>query len=134
MYLSDSEQNLTREEMASFNVFFDNLLPPSFQYFYLENNGGYPLNNEDGNFFILGGFNPIKYGELPIEQLYNDLTECFGELRKMVPFAYDEGGNCFLLSLKEGDSFGEVFIFLMDEKELVTVADSFDEFIEELFG
>lgn len=33
MYLSDSEQNLTREEMASFNAFFDNLLPPSFQYF-----------------------------------------------------------------------------------------------------
>lgn len=36
MYLSDSEQNLTREEMASFNAFFDNLLPPSFQYFYLD--------------------------------------------------------------------------------------------------
>lgn len=52
----------------------------------------------------------------------------------MLPFAYDEGGNFFLLSLKEGNSFGEVFIFLMDEKELVTVADSFDEFIEELFS
>lgn len=134
MYLSDSEQKLTREEMASFNALFDNLLPQSFQDFYLENNGGYPLNNEDGNFFMLGGFIPVKYGELPIEQLYKDLTKNFGELRKMVPFAHDEGGNCFLLSLKEGDSFGEIFVFLMDEKELVSVADSFDDFIEELFG
>lgn len=93
MYLSDSEQNLTREEMESFNAFFDNLLPPSFQYFYLENNGGYPLNNEDDNFFILGRFNPIKYGELPIEQLYNDLTECFGELKKCCPLLMMRGGT-----------------------------------------
>ncbi|MBW1215859.1 SMI1/KNR4 family protein [Pantoea allii] len=134
MYLSDSEQKLTREEMASFNALFGNRLPQSFQDFYLKNNGGYPLNNEDGNFFMLGGFNSVKYGERPIEELYGDLTESFGDLRKMVPFAYDEGGNSFLLSLKEGDSFGEIFVFLMDEKELVSVADSFDEFIEELFG
>ncbi|MDF7759016.1 SMI1/KNR4 family protein [Kosakonia cowanii] len=97
MYLSDTEQKLTREEMASFNALFDNLLPQSFLDFYLENNGGYPLNNEDGNFFLLGGFNPVKYGELPIEQLYNDLTEHFRELRKMVPFAHDEGGELFLV-------------------------------------
>ena len=134
MYLSDTEQKLTREEMASFNALFDNILPQSFLDFYLENNGGYPLNNEDGNFFLLGGFYPVKYGELSIEQLYSDLMEYFGELRKMVPFAHDEGGNCFLLSLNEGASFGEIYVFLMDEKELVTVADSFDEFIEELFG
>ena len=74
-------------------LFLTICFPHHFSIFIWINNGGYPLNNEDGNFFIVGGFNPIKYGELPIEQLYNDLTEYFGELRKMVPFAYDEGGT-----------------------------------------
>lgn len=134
MYLTDSEKKLTVDEINAFNAYFDYHLPSSFLDFYLKNNGGYPHNNEDGNPFILGGFNPIKYGDLPIEQLYHDLIESFGELRNMVPFAYDDGGNTFLLSLKSDDSLGKVFIFLMDDKEVELVADSFSEFLEELFA
>lgn len=134
MYLSDSERNLTSDDIKKFNELFNKKIPNSFQDFYLKNNGGYPLNNEDGNVFILGGFNPITYGELPIERLYQDLTESFGELRDMLPFAYDEGGNSFLLSVKEDDSFGKIFVFLMDEKEIEFITDSFTEFLEELFS
>ncbi|WP_129544207.1 SMI1/KNR4 family protein [Serratia sp. 1D1416] len=135
MYLSDSEKTLSVEEMDSFNALFNNDLPDSFKDFFLKNNGGYPIDNEEGNIFMLGGFNPIKYGDLPIEVIYQDLTESFAELKDMVPFAYDEGGNSFLLSLKkEDDSFGRVFVFLMDEKELEEVADSFSDFIGELFA
>lgn len=133
MYLLDSETKLTLVEIAVFNALFKHRLPSSFEVFYLANNGGYPRDNDEGNIFMLGGFNPIKYGELPIERLYQDLTESFGELRDMIPFAYDEGGNCFLLSLKGNDSFGKVFVFMMDEKELEEIADSFSEFIDELF-
>lgn len=134
MYLTDSENKLTVDEINAFNAYFDHHIPASFLDFYLKNNGGYPHDNEDGNPFMLGGFNPIKYGDLPIEQLYRDLTESFGELRNMVPFAYDDGGNTFLLSLKSDDSLGKVFIFLMDDKEVELVADSFSEFLEELFA
>ncbi|XTZ39048.1 SMI1/KNR4 family protein [Salmonella enterica] len=134
MYLSDSEKKLTAEDLKSFNEFFSHHLPVSFQDFYTKNNGGYPLNNQEGNAFMLGGFNPIRYGDLPIEKLYRDLIELFGELKNMVPFAYDEGGNTFLLSLKPDDSFGKIFIFLMDEKELELVADSFSELVDELFS
>ncbi|MEB5959508.1 SMI1/KNR4 family protein [Enterobacter sichuanensis] len=134
MYLSDSENKLTIYEINDFNASFDDRLPMSFLNFYLKNNGGYPHNNEDGNPFMLGGFNPIKYGDLPIEQLYHDLVESFGELRNMLPFAYDDGGNTFLLSLKSDDSLGKVFIFLLDDKEIELVADSFSEFLEELFS
>ncbi|HHK9551674.1 SMI1/KNR4 family protein [Enterobacter sichuanensis] len=134
MYLSDSENKLTIYEINDFNASFDDRLPMSFLNFYLKNNGGHPHNNEDGNPFMLGGFNPIKYGDLPIEQLYRDLIESFGELMNMVPFAYDGGGNSFLLSLKPDDSLGKVFIFLMDDKEVELVADSFSEFLEELFS
>ncbi|EDA2188095.1 SMI1/KNR4 family protein, partial [Salmonella enterica subsp. enterica serovar Montevideo] len=70
-------------------------------------------------------------GDLPIENIYSDLIDVFSNLKKMVPFAYDEGGNCFLLSLRDKD-YGKVYIWLMDEKELAFVSESFDEFINEL--
>ena len=133
MCLTGSENKLTVYEINAFNTSFDNHLPASFLDFYLKYNGGYPHNNEDGNPFMLGGFNPIKYGDLPIEQLYRDLVESFGKLRNMVSFAYDDGGNTFLLSLKSDDSLEKVFIFLMDDKEVELVSGSFSEFLEELF-
>lgn len=133
MCLTGSENKLTVYEINAFNTSFDNHLPASFFDFYLKNNGGYPHKNEDGNPFMLGGFNPIKYGDLPIEQLYRDLVESFGKLRNMVSFAYDDGGNSFLLSLKSDDSLEKVFIFLMDDKEVELVSGSFSEFLEELF-
>lgn len=133
MYLTDSENKLTVYEINAFNTIFDNKLPASFLDLYLKNNGGHPHKNKDGNPFMLGGFNPVKYGDLPIEQLYRDLVESFGELRNMVPFAYDDGGNSFLLSLKSDDSLGKVFIFFMDDKEVALVSGSFSEFLEELF-
>lgn len=133
MYLSDSEKNLTSDDMKKFNEFFNNKVPESFQDFYLKNNGGYPLNYEDGNIFMLGGFTPVKYGKRPIEKVYQDLIDAFEHLRDMLPFAYDYGGNAFLLSLKADNSFGKIFVFLMDEKETEFIADSFTEFLEELF-
>ncbi|HGH4621859.1 TPA: SMI1/KNR4 family protein [Enterobacter cloacae] len=134
MYLTASEYKLTVDEINAFNAYFDHHLPTSFLDFYLKNNGGYPHDNEESNPFMLGGFNPIKYGDLPIEKLYGDLVESFGELRNMVPFAYDDGGNSFLLSLKSDDLLGKVFIFLMDDKEIELVADSFSGFIKESFS
>ncbi len=133
MCLTGSENKLTVYEINAFNTSFDNHLPASFLDFYLKNNGGYPHKNEDGNPFMLGGFNPIKYGDLPIEQLYRDLVESFGKLRNMVSFAYDDWRNSFLLSLKSDDSLEKVFIFLMDDKEVELVSGSFSEFLEELF-
>jgi len=134
MYLSDSEKNLTLDDMKKFNEFYNNKLPESFQDFYLKNNGGFPLNYEDGNIFTLGGFTPVKYGKRPIEKVYQDLVEAFDQLRDMLPFAYDYGGNDFLLSLKANNSFGKIFVFLMDKKEIEFISDSFTEFLEELFS
>ncbi|EPT9213373.1 SMI1/KNR4 family protein [Enterobacter hormaechei] len=94
-YLTDSANKLTLDELNAFNAYFDHHLPASFLDFYLKNNGGYLHNNENSKPFMLGGFNPIKYGDLPIEQLNRDLVASFGELRNMVPFAYDDGGNYF---------------------------------------
>ncbi|MEW5291574.1 SMI1/KNR4 family protein [Erwinia papayae] len=132
MFLIESEKKLSAEDMKKFNGLFNGLLPQSFQDFYLLNNGGYPSDNEEGNFFMLNGFNPVTYGELPVEEIYKDILNGFPELRDMVPFAYDDGGNSFLLSLKDGDDFGKIFVLMMDEKELVEVADSFSSFLDDL--
>uniref|UniRef100_UPI0011787371 SMI1/KNR4 family protein n=1 Tax=Enterobacter hormaechei TaxID=158836 RepID=UPI0011787371 len=72
-YLTDSANKLTLDEINAFNAYFDHHLPASFLDFYLKNNGGYLHNNENSKPFMLGGFNPIKYGALPIEQLNSDL-------------------------------------------------------------
>ncbi|WP_172247197.1 SMI1/KNR4 family protein [Saccharibacillus endophyticus] len=76
-----------------------------------------------------GGFNPVRYGTLPAEKLYRDLLESFPELAGWFPFAYDQGGNCFLIDLDENRSPGSIRVWLMDGEELAEVTDSFDEFI-----
>lgn len=106
-------------------------LPAQFKNFYLVNNGGYLPEDNSDNPFLLGGFIAIKYGRVPIEKTYERLINGFPELKEMIPFAYDDGGNCFLLSLKDND-YGKVYIWLMDEKELGFVSQSFDEFINAL--
>lgn len=95
MYLTDLEYKLTVDEINAFNAYFDHHLPTSFLDFYLKNNGGYPNDNEENNPFMLGGFNPIKYGDLPIEKLYCDLIESFGELRIWFPLPMMMGGTLF---------------------------------------
>ncbi|RYJ38031.1 SMI1_KNR4 domain containing protein [Flavobacterium anhuiense] len=130
LILEESEQKLTIKEISEFEKLFNCSLPNSFKEFYLLNNGGH-YTEENQNRFILGGFNSIKYGDLPIEKLYTDLIEDFNKLSQMIPFAYDYGGNCFLLSLKKED-YNSIFLWLMDEKELVFVSRSFDLFISDL--
>lgn len=130
LILEESEQKLTIKEISTFEKLFNYLLPNSFKEFYLLNNGGY-FPEKNHNPFILGGFNSIKYGNLTIEQLYKDLIDDFNNLNQMIPFAYDHGGNLFLLSLKKED-FNSVYIWLMDEEKLVYVSKSFDLFISNL--
>lgn len=80
---------------------------------------------------MLSGFIPFKYGSASIERTYKDLVDDFPALKEFVPFADDQGGNCFLISMRKMD-YGKVYIWLMDEKELTFVIDSFDALINEV--
>lgn len=131
LILEESEKQLSFKELEEFSNYFDKEIPFSFINFYIKFNGGYLPESDEHNFFLLGGFNPIKYGDLTIEDIYANLKDEFSNLKDMIPFAYDEGGNCFLLSLKD-KNYGEIYIWLMDEKELVLVSKSFDSFINKL--
>ncbi|MFZ4833158.1 SMI1/KNR4 family protein [Rouxiella sp. Mn2063] len=131
LILEESESNLTPADLKQFEYENNVSLPEDFVTFYLNNNGGYLLESDDSNPFLLGGFLHIKYGRVPAEKHYHDLIEGFPELRGLIPFAYDDGGNLFLISTNLKD-YGQVMVWLMDEKELDIVSGSFTSFIEEL--
>ncbi|ALI01336.1 SMI1/KNR4 family protein [Pseudomonas sp. FW306-02-F02-AA] len=129
--LEESEHALSVQDLNEFEKKFSVPLPTAFKEFYLRNNGGYLPESKSDNEFLLGGFTPIKHGEVSIEVVHHDLTDDISSLKKMIPFAYDQGGNSFLLSVKD-DDYGNIYLFLMDEKELAFVCSSFEEFIAEL--
>ncbi|ELY2857458.1 SMI1/KNR4 family protein [Cronobacter dublinensis] len=127
----DSEIGLTQDDFAEVEKKFNWTLPTTFKEFYLHHNGGELTDEYADNDFLLSGFIPFKYGSASIERTYKDLVDDFPALKEFVPFADDQGGNCFLISMRKKD-YGKVYIWLMDEKELAFVIDSFDALINEL--
>lgn len=133
LILEESEHALSVQELGEFEERFRTTLPTEFKEFYLRSNGGNLSENKRDNEFLLSGFTPIKYGEIPIEIVYSDLIDNIPSLKEMIPFAYDQGGNSFVLSVQD-DDYGSIHLYLMDEKELAFVCGSFEEFIAELAG
>ncbi|MBF4846907.1 SMI1/KNR4 family protein, partial [Cronobacter malonaticus] len=101
--LVDPERKISNIEWTEFAKYFSVSLPESFKAHYLRINGGY-LAEEDVEAerwgIPVGGFNPIKYGALPIETLINDIFSIspaeseYGPWheKEFIPFAYDNGG------------------------------------------
>ncbi len=127
----DSEIDLTPEDLVEVEKKFNWKFPKAFKEFYLRYNGGELADEYADNNFLLSGFIPFKYGSASIERTYKDLVDDFPALKGFVPFADDQGGNCFLISMQKKD-YGKVYIWLMDEKELAFVIDSFDDLINEV--
>ncbi|ELY5938609.1 SMI1/KNR4 family protein [Cronobacter malonaticus] len=141
--LVDPERKISNIEWTEFAKSFPVALPESFKAHYLRINGGY-LAEEDVEAdrwgMPVGGFNPIKYGALPIETLINDIFSIspaeseYGPWheKEFIPFAYDNGGNPFFLSLKATD-YGHIYLYAQDGDALFEVAESFDDFIKALY-
>ncbi len=130
MILEQSEHPLTPADLDELEKLYNWKFPESFRQLYLQYNGGYlPDEWMERNEIIFGGFDSIRYGELTAEQIYKNLIESFPQLIDLFPFAYDQGGHSFLLSLRAKD-YGMIYVFLMDGEELVDVSDTFDEFLE----
>lgn len=105
-----------------------------FKEIYIKNNGGYPeatVVECDECLFSLNGFNPIKFGRLPIERLMQGYQAQDINLKGYVPFAYDDGGNSFMLSLNKED-VGTVYLLLQDGMEMERVCASFESFVSSL--
>lgn len=133
--LEDGENKISIDELNSIESEMGVVFPEYFKDFYAYNNGGYLEANRvdvNGSIYSINGFNSFKYGKLTIEKLYGGLyTDCI-ELKGMVPFAYDDGGDMYLLSTKQSD-YDHVYIWHMDPKELLFVSYSFRDFLGGFF-
>ncbi|QKZ03788.1 SMI1/KNR4 family protein [Pseudomonas eucalypticola] len=126
----DSELPINLGDFSHIESLAGGALPSSFKKFYLLRNGGYLESKElygDECVYDIHGFESLKHGDLPIEQLYQDLVESYEFLAGLVPFAFDQGGNNYLVSLRAED-YGKIYIWLHDEEELKPVFDSFEFF------
>ncbi|PVZ37267.1 SMI1/KNR4 family protein [Pseudomonas sp. CC120222-01a] len=132
--LEESESSIDMGDFSQIELLAGGKLPPLFKRIYLKNNGGFPEATEvegDEYVFSINGFNPIKFGKLPIEKLMQEYTDQDSDLEGYVPFAYDDGGNSFMLSLKKEDD-GVVYLWIQGEMRLEKVCSSFDGFINSL--
>ena len=89
-------------------------MPAALKAFYLEHNGGRPRPNlfpAHDDFFEVHIFLPIKSGnpKLGLERTYDLLVRQTSEFpRDFLPFASDQGGDHFMVSLRPVDE-GAVF-------------------------
>ena len=125
MIFEQTEQQLTKAEITAFEQQYEIELPETFKQHYLQYNGGYPP------YEYLKGADHI----FTIEKLISDYQKSGINLTKAIPFAYDNGGNVYLLSV-EKSTCGQVFIMEAeseDNKKNLLVAKSFTHFLDSFF-
>ncbi|MCF5268754.1 SMI1/KNR4 family protein, partial [Pseudomonas syringae] len=69
----------------------------------------------------------IKGGNPRVEAAYLDFVENDESFTGLIPFAFDEGGNSYLLSLRP-DDYGNIYLRLQEEDEMQKVFDDFESF------
>ena len=131
MEFEDKEQQLTSPELIFFLNNSGLNLPESYKNHILDHNGGSPTFP----FFKtkkIHYFHSIKHGEFEtLETILDSLKDVLPE--NFFPFAEDEGGNQFCISL-ENENNGKVYFCPMDMGEVIPefLSDSFNEFMSAL--
>jgi hypothetical protein len=134
--LDEAEAAIEINDFLKIESLANGKLPNSFKRLYLRANGGFPEATEvegEEYVFSINGFNSIKFGGLTIEKLMQDFFDQDEKLKGYVPFAYDDGGNSFMLSLNQKDS-GVVYLLLQENLQLERVCASFDVFLNSLLS
>ncbi|CAM3955557.1 SMI1 / KNR4 family protein [Vibrio aerogenes CECT 7868] len=136
------EKKLTEDEYTEFEKLFSAKLPLSFKEHYIRINGGFLAEEDVENDLWglpVGGFNPIKYGKVTIEQLVSDIESIENpdtgeeyQEGEYVPFAYDDGGHTIFISLKEGD-YGHIYLYDCDGESFFQISEKFEKFISRLY-
>ena len=119
MEFEQYEQKLTTEELAAFEQQYNITLPKAFKEHYLQYKGG------------INSFYPIKYGVLPIEKIISDYEKSGIVFDDKIPFAYDNGGNIYLISVAQ-NTYGYIYIVeteCAEDKVFVLVSESFTDFL-----
>ncbi|EGH74623.1 SMI1/KNR4 family protein [Pseudomonas syringae] len=130
LILENSGANISLKDFYELENLAGGKLPQSFKKFYLKNNGGYIENKRlygDEYVYSIHGFESIKGGNPGVEASYLDFIENDESFTGLIPFAFDEGGNSYLLSLRP-DDYGNIYLWLQEEDEMQKVFDDFESF------
>lgn len=130
--LENCEAPISNLEFDEFTKFIGGTPSEYFRSFYTTYNGGtFDERAVESNAFLLNSFLSIKNGEATIEETYKQLIKGYPSLASLIPFAYDDCGNIFVLSVRSKDH-GIVYLWLTDEEELVLLSNSFEAFLSDL--
>ena len=130
--LQNCETPISTLEFDEFTKTIGSTPSEYFRNFYIANNGGaIDDSTTESNAFLLNSFLSIKNGDTTIEDTYKQLIKGEPELINLVPFAYDDCGNIFVLSARNND-YGLIYLWLTDERDLVLLSSSFEEFLAQL--
>lgn len=130
--LMEPESPITTDDFYEFAKSINAHPSRELMEFYLINNGGFIDNIPDTSpGSSINSFLSIKYGEATIDNTYKQLIKGTPSLLGLIPFAYDDCGNLFLLSTNSNDN-GRVYLWLPDEGEKVLLCETFNDFLETL--
>jgi len=124
------KQELTQKDIDTFQEEMNLKLPKSYIEHMLKFNGGAPDDNYFKGSVGIAHFDPIKYGNYPLEKKIKMINDVLP--KDFFPFAYDAGGNDFCIDLSEENN-GKVYFIDWDEPDDPEfLANSFEEFLEGL--
>jgi len=139
IYLDESEEKLTVDEIQSFEKKIGKIFPNDFKKFLLKSNGGYPREELFTHPFI--EINPntnIEFvQETDVEKFFslNEMEFEYGDIvdedyisEEYVPFARTSFGNLLLIRLDE------LFNSKKNKFTISKVCNSFNEFIDSLYS
>lgn len=86
--------------------------------FYRVHNGGWPVTDEVHPLGVHGYF-PIGAAETSLVGMHTALVGVAPELDGLIPFAYDAGGNAFLVSGRDDDA--RPVLWLHQENEAIVL-------------
>ena len=131
--MKKKSENIQYNVIHKFEDKYQFQIPKQMLEFYITHNGGVPkeyIYNDKERIFIINHFLPFTYalyGDMTVEEEYESLLEDGELIEGYVPFAIEEGGNYFLISLNEKD-YGYVYIWYHEYIE----DDKFEENIRKL--
>ena len=144
MNFLETSQKLNRSDIAEVEKELNVNFPHDFIVHYLNYNGGYPQSDTyqwtSGERTTINTFFSLKYdGFDKIETVYENLVLVEKYLPiGIVPFATDDGGNLFCISVREKD-FGNIYYFNNDhynmrdkESALILLENTLENFIGKL--
>ena len=152
IYLDESEEKLTVDEIQSFEKKIGKIFPNDFKKFLLKSNGGYPREELFTHPFI--EINPntnIEFvQETDVEKFFslNEMEFEYGDIvdedyisEEYVPFARTSFGNLLLIRLDESEFNGNIYFSnhdLFNSKKnkftISKVCNSFNEFIDSVYS